>query len=324
MKRREFLKAGLITALGLIPNKASGLEVIANGKIIDTLSETPVENARLKFYSYPGNGLLKECATNSSGEYSTVPVGIGYDKWMDIKKLYNDDNEFDKLRKNTINKKVAKRADNNWAKVLINHDNYFDAGRYVDLSKNEFNTDIIPKTFDMELFDMWCRDPALGGCTQRWEEQPKWYIDTSPAYGSDKEVTQDKIDLVKEIINNDLVQFSNEFINAPYIEGGREPPTFGTNGLVLISWDDTGGPGVHAEWLDKNKIYAGAILFNTTGPDRLVYLEELTQVLGPRTGSETRNFWDENGRYLPVAYDIGKVLYSRPIGSRSPDIDPEP
>ena len=216
MKRREFLKAGLTATGLLIPNKASGLEVIANGKIIDTLSEAPVENAKLSFYSYPGNELISEHMTNSNGEYNTVPIAVGYDKWMDVKKLYNNNPEFDNLRKIALEKRVAKRANNGILKLEIKHDNYFDAVRYADLSQGEFNTDIIPKTFDMELFDMWCRDPALGGGTQRWEEQPKWYIITN-VLDKTIEVEQNKINMAKNIIQNDLVQFTNGFINKPYI-----------------------------------------------------------------------------------------------------------
>jgi len=323
MKRREFIKAGLTVGGLLIPSKAESLEVIANGKIIDTLSEQPVENAKLSFYSYPENELISEHMTNSNGEYNTVPIAVGYDKWIDIKKLFNDNPEFDNLRKIALEKRVAKRANNGILKLEIKHDNYFDAVRYIDLSKNEFNTDIISKTFDMELFDMWCR--SINGCTQRWEEQPKWYIDVSPAYGSDKEVTQDKIDLVREIIQDDLIKFTNSFISNPHIEEGREPPISNPNGWIFVNWDDNYiGSGYHSEELNGNKIYSGLVAFSTRWFERDTYIEELTQVLGPRTETETRYFWDlETGVYLPIAKDIGKILFKRPIGSRSPDVDLE-
>ena len=50
MKRRLSLKTGLIAAGSLvIPNKCYGLE----NRIIDTLSEKPVEGASVKYYEYP-------------------------------------------------------------------------------------------------------------------------------------------------------------------------------------------------------------------------------------------------------------------------------
>ena len=83
----------------------------------------------------------------------------------------------------------------------------------------------------------------------------------------------------------------------------------------------------HAEYLDGNKIYSGLVLFN---PELLISelaykiacAEEFTQGLGPTSGVETRYFYDVNGDYLPVASKMGKVLYSRQIGSLNPDIDP--
>ncbi len=168
----------------------------------------------------------------------------------------------------------------------------------------------------MELFDMWCRDPSLGGCTQRWEEQPKWYIWTDLP-------NQEQIDMVEDIINNDLVQFTNGFINNPVIEKNENPPNLNDlNGKIIVMWDKD--PSFyHSEDLDGNRINSARVTLSTYFLERRPYLEELTQVLGPRTETETRYFWDENG-YLPVGLDIGKILYSRPIGSRSPDIDPEP
>jgi len=321
MKRREFIKAGLITAgAGLaefmFPSESNGLESMISGRIMDTLSESPVYGAKLKFYD-SNNNLVFEAESDENGIFPTG-VAVGDDKWIDVKKLFNNAPEFNNLRKIALEKRVAKRADNGILKLEIKHDDYFDAVRYVDLSKSEFNSDIIPKSFDMELFDMWCRDPFLGGCIQRWEEQPKWYIWTDMA-------NEEQIDLVKEIINNDLVQFSNGFINAPVIEKNENPPNLNDlNGKVIVMWDNSGGPGFHYEDLDGNKIYSGGVQFNLTGPLRVVYLEELTQVLGPRTETETRNFWDASGQYLPVAKDIGKILFKKPIGSKSPDIDPTP
>ena len=125
-------------------------------------------------------------------------MGVETVLWLNIKKLFNEDTEYDNLRKNSIAKKAAaKKSGNEVYKVVVNHDDYFEGMRYCRGGET-FGTDIIPLSFDMELFDMWCR-PL--GVTQRWAEQPKWYINISPAYGSGNEVTQDKIKLVKEIIN---------------------------------------------------------------------------------------------------------------------------
>jgi len=294
MKRRNFIKTGLMTAGGvLIPSESYGSDI---GKIIDSLSEEPVEGAIVDI-----NG--EKYVSDSNGICKNV-VGVEPSIWRDIKLLYNDDAKY-----KNIERRVGKKA-SDLEVASISHDDYYNAVRNVD--PDNFNIDIIPKSFDMELFDMWCR--SISGATQRWKEQPSWYIDTRLA-------NKDQIDLVYEIINNDLVEFSNGFINNPEIKDGEEPPEYGELGKIVIIWKDEGGPGAHAEWINNNEIYAGAVRFNLIKPTIWTYLQELTQVLGARTETETRYFFDENG-YLESGLQIGKILYSRAIGSKSPDTDP--
>ncbi|HDY87114.1 MAG TPA: hypothetical protein ENH82_03240 [bacterium] len=318
MKRKDFIKTGLVTAGGLLlPVKSHVLENTARGKVIDTLSEEPVEGAVLKFYAYPDGNLINEYVTDSDGYYYPDMVGIETITWGEIKRAFKDNN-FESL------KSKADKQSSSWNKVVINHPDYYDAGRYVK-SGELLDSDIIPLSFDMELFDGGCRPK---GYTERWAEQPEWYVDISPTPNKNIEITQDKIDLVKEIINNDLIKFSRQigggsFINNPKITIGTNRPELGTERTINISWNDENVSGAHGERLDGKRIYYGSIYFSTNWFRRETYLHELTQVLGVRGEIQNYNFM-ENGQYTQHGLDSGKILYSRPIGSRSPDEDPIP
>ncbi len=98
MKRRDFIKktglwtAGIVTAEFMFPSKSFGLEDVVSGRIIDTLSENPVSDAEVNI-----NG--EKYTTDIMGYYNNIPVGVNSDLLSDVKKLYNNNPEFDELRK---------------------------------------------------------------------------------------------------------------------------------------------------------------------------------------------------------------------------------
>ena len=294
----------LAGALTFLPAKrANSLENIVNGNVIETISEAPVKSGvNIKAWEYLGDRIgdfVGEAVTKDNGDFNLI--------------LDNNSSNYLKLE------------------ISKSDSSYYQAERYVDLNK-DILLDIVERhevdVYDldgnrtnidfMKMFDMWCRDPALGGSTQRWEEQPKWYIWTDLA-------SQEQISMAEGIIKNDLVQFTNGFINNPYIEEGKQDDILSkaSYGSIIVYWRNYGGPGEHGENLENNKIVAGTVSFNTIEPVKGTYIEELTQVLGPRTETETRYFFDDKG-YLESGPQIGKVLYSRPIGSKTQDEDPEP
>ena len=334
------------------------LENIITGQVTNSLTEQPIGNVNLKFYEYLGNGqvgdLICEYLTGNDGYYNKAnAVELVY--WGAVKALFRDNPS----RNFKLQNNLAKTSSSDWAKVEIKGPNHYEAVRYVNLAENDrFDFNIIPvhdvevcdiywdqeqgknvsvrDNMDfMEFFDIWYRSIS---CIQGWGEEGELagkgpenaYINTNPAYGSGNEVTQDNINLVYEIIDY-LGEYG--FINEPYIEEGTNPPERGTEDWSKIYWRDDGGPGYHGELVDGNKIYYGIVHFWTEEPNKVwtkddkrrAYLEEITQnFTGARTEAETAYFWDENGYYLPVASEIAKVLKSIKIGSKSPDIDPEP
>jgi len=282
------------------------------GRIIDTFSEKPVEGVKLQFFAYPAGNLIHEYMTDSSGYY------------------YREIIQEKKLTTKLINlifrgsEQKSYKTYTGWFKVIFSHPGYYRAVRY-SKGMNVLNTDIIPLTFDMELFDMWCRASPQGSIPlQRWIEKPKWFIYTGPAIGSDIEITREKIDLVKEIIQKDLVKFTHGFINGAHIEEGEETQLDNLEGWVLIYWSDTGGPGYHSVYVNGNIIFSAIVQLSTTWFYRRTYLGELTKILGLTHDVDTLNIWNNDGYYLPEGYDVGKILYSRPHGSMSPDEDPAP
>ena len=132
MKRRDFIKTGIVTAGSLLfPGKSSGLENKLYGRVIDTLSEEPIENAELWFYEYPNNNFFDRHTTDSNGLYNMIPTGIERltSSWRDVKLGLGlgDKNALKRLQKG---QKAAKKAGNGLTKIKAKHDDYFDAVRY--------------------------------------------------------------------------------------------------------------------------------------------------------------------------------------------------
>ena len=178
-----------------------------------------------------------------------------------------------------------------------------------DWSRKKVGLDVIFKMWWQETIsgkiEGWGREGELAG------QGPKnIYINTSPA--SEIEITKDKIALNYEIIN---YVAGHGFMNMPNIEEGTSPPEMGAYDWVNTWWRNSGGPGYHFEDLNGNQIYSGGVWFNLTGPDRRIYLEEITQCCaGATTETETAYFWNKEGYYLPVVKDLALILRHRFIG----------
>jgi len=165
---------------------------------------------------------------------------------------------------------------------------------------------------------------ALSGGFQRFENQPTYYINTSPPNGGGT-ITQAEIDTVLSIINNDLPRFTDSTFQNFNIEMGTNPPAFGTPGYVRVEWDNTiPGLGEHGEYMDGDEIIS-AYTKLSSGSGRGTALQELSQNLGPRKDSNIVqsifNDPNSNSFYLPVDLKLGKFLYNRALGNSTPDTD---
>ena len=306
-------------------------EIALSGQITNVLTGESVSDADLKVWEYLGDGevgdLLGEYKTGSDGFYNKSS-SVEPNSWGRVKLLLKD----------LVVRKKPITTD--WVKIEITHPDYYDpAVRYFNLGEGEeFDANIIP-VHDVEVYDnrLWeieeidfmelanwrVRSPPFAEKPfERWVKPPKWYIDTNPAYGSGVEVTRDKIDLVYEIIQNELVDFTNGFFDNPYIEEGINPPK--GIGWVTVKWKDLGVIGYHAEFIDGNEIVAGVVGFWTLSKERETYLQELTQVSGLTSEMERKTVWDKEGYYIDSAFELGKWIYSRPLGNMNPDIDSAP
>lgn len=208
-----------------------------------------------------------------------------------------------------------------------------------DRDKTEDIT-LVPGDFNMPFFDEVCVRGQTGTGTQRWVKQPKFYVNVGPAYGSGIQPTQEQINVVLNIIKNELPRFTDGFIINPVIEQGTNPPPYKTEGYIFVDWDDTQpGSGSHGETLSNNGfgpeiISSGASIRTFPATNASAYkatcLQELTQVLGARSDADSfptipsvlcvgEGFRDH---YTTLDLQVGKLLYGRPAGTRSPDTLP--
>lgn len=329
---------GLI-GLSILPNKkANCIEDIVNGNIITTTTEENVKSG-VKVSAWEFLGLDRNSYTiwmdesgNEIKEYNEIigdKVGEGITDSNGEFNLNLNDNSSSHL------------------KLEINDpdSSYYSAVRYVDLRNGRINLDIIPKHMVdvygdptappdyighrdfMEFFNIWAR--GMNGCTQRWANEDeggnglKVFIKTPLAAPS-------QIDSVYSKIQNLWPRLTQRVGKEPliqniYIEQGEVIPDYakyGTDGWTLVKWRDSGDPA-HTEKLIGNRIYsAAAILTPYRGNDAIT--EELLQILGLRTEVPDLYPWDADGNILNSCYEIFKTLCSRPIGNKTPDINPWP
>lgn len=163
------------------------------------------------------------------------------------------------------------------------------------------------------------------GETKRWETTlpTNLYINTSAAIGSGIMPSRAMIDTAKYIFKNKLPQLTDEFFSRnPIIEEGDNPP-YGNPSYTIICWDDTQNSG-HAELIIGNEIVSAEVNLRTSATYGEA-LQELSQTTGLRDDSNLviPSVFNSPGGindYVLVDLHMGKFLYSRPSGNKSPDI----
>ncbi|MDO8623042.1 MAG: hypothetical protein Q7R52_02255 [archaeon] len=281
------------------------------GRVTNTLTENPVENAKLKFYN-PSGEFIAEYITDSNGVYNP-PTGIEPTRWAEVKRLFTEDML---IKRRDVLKRLSKlSSSSNVLKAEITHQDYHNAVRYFDVSKGNFNATIAPQSFDMGFFDAWAR----GGqkVLRRWNSSPKFYINTNLAESS-------QIDLVKKIINVDLTEFTDGFVSATVEETTEQK---NERGSILVYWDEKEDDyyGNHKETIENNEIVSASTWFNPKNHLPKIYLRQLTQCLGfLNNGVSGKDFWTNDGHYTQQGLDCGKFLYNSKPGNISPDTNPAP
>ncbi len=127
--------------------------------------------------------------------------------------------------------------------------------------------------------------------TVKWDPLPRViYINTNPALGSLKPITQENIQNARTALT-ELIRFVNYDAGIywnPEIKEGTTPEPYETEGQLRQEWDDFFTGGTHAEWIEHatNRIIAGLVSYNTKltmiGKDRQIHLKEPLQALGLR------------------------------------------
>jgi hypothetical protein len=309
MNRRQFLVAGLSSLGLLIPKKSFSLENIF-GNVSDILTENPVEGANIRISNCPSGEIIGEYITDNQGNYTANVTGVNDTMlWGEIKLLFHDENFM-----NSLARKPAAQQNSGIIKAEIIHPNFYNAIRYFDLTKyngNKLNSKILTKNFDMENFDAWAR--ASGKPLRRWDTNPTWYINPQHA-------TQPQIDMVTEIINVDLVEFTDGFLDVSIkntSEQKNEP------GSIYVHWVEEGDYYAnHEETLEDNKITWARTWFTKKNIQRRVYLRQLTQVLGFLNYPSNKEFYSTNGILTEQGLNFGKFLYNSKAGNISPDTEP--
>ena len=305
------LLAGALTFLPA--KKAFSLDDVVNGNIIETISETPVKSGvEIKAWEYLNGRIgdfVGEAVTDDNGDFNL--------------NLDNNSSNYLKLEisKSDSSYYQAERYINLKDSVLLDIVNRHDVDVY------NMETEGLEKMDFMEFFNSWFR--AMNGCTQRWANEDEGgkelqvFIKTNLAVSS-------QIDSVYSIIQNKWPRFTQRVGREPliqntHVEQGEVIPDYakyGTDGWTLVYWRNTGDPA-HREMLDGNRIYSAAAILTPVADNRAI-TEELLQILGGRAETPNRFFWDINGNVLESGRRCGKTVCSRPIGNRTPDINPEP
>lgn len=282
-----------------------------NGSVIDIFSGTSLENAVVTIDA-------KSCNTDNSGNYT-----------------------------------ITNLPDGTYV-ISVAHPNYHNSQWNITTNKAKASSgktsnvtyEVVPKTFDMELFDYYYRrfngetsgDTDLGpgnGVTQRPtdEDSANWIVNicTDPAIGSGIPITQAMIDQRKDAFLNHFPTMSRGKLNFTFNEDNSSNLSpYGTPRTTYSFWNDNFPEGGHAEYLENNNLLANRNVTNTSTPKRVDYHEEyqnfgargeetptypnpptLTEtVLDPYRTEDTFSTWDNQAMFYN---------FSVPIGTASPD-----
>ncbi len=261
-----------------------------------------------------------------------------------------------KAKNGSYNVRLASSAD--YFRLRFSADNFFthiSSALCADKSRT-MNLGLVPEDFNMNLFDTVVRSgDNQPDATTRWMAVPNFYIVNGPINGYTGFETPNPgyIDELVNIINNDLKQFTNNFINNPLIKIGNNPVGEGAGkeiyigyygnvaipneGWVTISYNSDPNMGFTGERgpivnLSTYNMEGAHVRINVNGindslTNRKIGMHELTGVMGDiKNTNEVISVLNapalNSNSYTDFDLKLGKFLYSRPAGNRTKDINP--
>lgn len=218
---------------------------------------------------------------------------------------------------------------------------------------------IVPSSFDMDLYTQVARTQnGIGPGTTRWTTNPKFYIvnDAIPGYTGFEKPTDQMINELTYIINNDLKTFTNGFVSDPEIVIGNDP--LGAGAASTIGTGEHEGKVLANDgWitinytLSSNMTFAGERITHVNNDysmqkarvrirgsensipvepltNRKIGMHELTGVMGSINNIDEQDAVSvmnspaiQADNYRDFDLKFGKLLYLRPAGNKSPDKD---
>lgn len=196
--------------------------------------------------------------------------------------------------------------------------------------------DAIPEggTWDLDFYREIARNGSGGGQLEplrHWEEEPTFYIDTSPEPTTGAPIPPETVAFVTEAIRVTVSLLSGGRYSAERIEATPDPPADRTPGTVILRWN--------AEEVARFADNAHAFAHRVGGPWNVVvfrHLEEtwavhheIGHVMGlyhPVDGIRPSHMWYSGHLEPPhfTEWDIfhARVVYARPPGNTDVDVDP--
>lgn len=202
----------------------------------------------------------------------------------------------------------------------------------------------IPSTFDLDAFDEMARQPAI----KRWLSPPPLVVqrrvleyadlnsgsltgsaDVRPE-GEVSELVSHMTAALPELTGNVIRQFSG-VTQQTAAEGSAVPITI--SGQITVFWVDglLAGSGYEgfARWEYRNFVITGGVILLDSQSDRganrqWLRWHELGHTLGYMHVTVRASLMAPSASPITTFdREAGKIAYSRPVGNRSPDIDPD-
>jgi hypothetical protein len=209
-----------------------------------------------------------------------------------------------------------------------------------DLNRSSVvNIDAIEKisAFSLQFYRQLVRDAEESiflRVTNRWEgTEPTFFIDSRPEIGTGTPISQNTIDVVRNVIRQSMPVFTNGFITGSKINVTSNPPSDLTSGTIIIRFDHTllqrGAFGVTQTQVFGGTIEAAVVrlVLNPNFPFDELTSHELGHAVGFFHASNRPSVMLAVGSCACGLFTSDdaihmRINYSRPAGNVDIDSDP--
>lgn len=228
--------------------------------------------------------------------------------------------------------------------VQFDGDTIISRNTFLKVPGSDVVVSVIPETFDLNAFDQMARQPAI----KRWLSSPPLVVqrrvltyadlDTGTLMGTaDVRPEAEVSELIghmraalPELTGSALTQFGSVTPQTA-AEGSAVPIT--VSGQISVFWVNglLAGSGYEgfARWEFRNFVMTGGVILldsqSDRGPNRQwLRWHELGHTLGYSHVTVRASLMSPSASPI-TSFDreAGKIAYSRPVGNRSPDVDPD-